>query len=223
MAKAFLSIRDCNMRIDQTICSYEGQPVWVRVYDVDPLNVVRIAPPSSWENARSYRITKVEDPAFSLTPVDLGYVNLTTPFSRCVYTYRNSQRRPRQGLSIDNINIVNRPEDVNSAGLMTCPGFADMWSNKYPSLSECVSAVSTAKTEGFSLNRSTPSMAFHKHFAIQKEKEGVYRVDMQGYALGLWNEQHHTFKFTATLPSEEQKDLSVVFMREAGVPINEYA
>lgn len=236
MAKPYLTQRDCAMRVDSTLCTYAGKPVWVRADEREPANHIHINDVSLWiKGTGKPKKILIEDPLFSVTPVELGYVNLQHTIPQAVYLYRQAQRRPRQGLSTDNINIVGNTLGVDLNALLSSKEFVDMWCGVYPSFSECLDSVLKAPEDKVLTDKPArfkpvgkARMAFHKHLCLSgKKSDTVVDIEMQGRLLGTYCPRNARIVIDKNILQDEtdkstQVELLVIMLNNNGVKINDY-
>lgn len=235
MAKPYLTQRDCAMRVDNTLCTYAGKPVHVRVREQDQPNVIHIMDVTLWARGLgTQKRVNIEDPLFSVTPVELGYINHPSIPPKAWYLYRQAQRRPRQGLSTDNINVMGGL-GMDVLAMLGTPAFVDMWADKYPTFKECLDSVLSPpkkereKDDVPKFKATTKaSMAFHKHLCIEgKPSDTIVSVYMQGVCIGVYCPRSGKLSLNKGLLAESsdrdtQIELINIMLMNNGVKINDY-
>jgi hypothetical protein len=153
MGKAYYQQSDAKMRLDGTVCLYDGKPVHVQVMDTK--DMVRICPidkvytlhPAQWEQV------KYTDDKFSYKSPPLGYVNSN---GKATYLTRIPDRKQRQGLTLD--IITTRPKMLPGYSFeqsFYTQGYIDCVLNKYPTLDEALALLEKGKAEAVAISRST--------------------------------------------------------------------
>lgn len=153
MGKAYYQHSDAKMRLDGTICLFDGKPVLVQV--VDKKHMVRICPvdkihtvhPKDWQEVL------YTDDKFSYKSPPLGYVNYN---KQAYYLTRIPDRKQRQGLTLD--ILTSRPKMLPGYSFESAifnQGYIDLCRNKYPTIDEAIKLLDSDKAESVAISRST--------------------------------------------------------------------
>ena len=176
MAEEFFSFADMQRKLEGCIIRYKGEPHSVHVAQGLRPNIVKIRKldlTSEWKNV------DVTEDDFDIQAVPLGYVNFN---NQAVYFYREAQRevlctthptRLRWKYN-EGEREKNREIDV-----FTCPSFADMIMNKYPSFDEVVSKLSSKEQIG-------NSIAFNRMYCVSRRNRARLLM-FRGKLLGTFN------------------------------------
>lgn len=184
--KPFIRQEDASNRLNNTVCFYKGKPVYVTVSVDFPTNDIHIVDFGAMVSGRKTtpKIINVTDKEFDPFPRPLGYINYV---GYAVYVGRLPERRPKQGLSMDAICVVNEnPGGWNGRTLFNTEDFYNMLINKYPSFQEALASLDDGNT----------SCAFHRECAISyiartRSVGLIYR----GRMIGLYNRTKGIFQF----------------------------
>ena len=159
----FIRQEDCSMRLDGTVGSYKGLPVYITVSNDFPTNAIHIEPFE--DTIRNYtrgggltpsprRVSiDVTDREFHAYPPVLGYVNIE---GLAIYVKRNAERRPRQGLGAGALSFNSRGMFRQEHIMFSMP-MHDMLTNNYPSFKTVIDNIRKGT------NREC---AFSKEFAV---------------------------------------------------------
>ena len=176
MGKAYYQQSDAKMRLDGTVCLFDGKPVLVQV--ADQKDIVRICPvdkihsihPKMWD------LVKYTDDKFSYKSPPLGYINYKRSAS---YLTRIPDRKQRQGLTLD--VITARPKMVSGYSLESAlfsQGYIDCVANKYPTIDEATQTLESDKAE---------SVAISRHTALSYLGRNVLGLNYKGRQVGIRN------------------------------------
>lgn len=188
--KAFFSVEDRNARLHNTVCMYDGEPVYVSTRDVGGQNTslkaheVFITPLKQMENSSKDPVIKTvsyTDDKFSTRGMRLGYVNVKND---CVFVTRRPGQQTRQGLSVDQINIVINGNSQGNATRLSIfqPEVAYTILGEYPSWQEAY-----ARVKGDAV-----SCAFDRMFAFARLGRRSYSILLRGLTVGHFDGQHAT-------------------------------
>lgn len=149
------------MRLNRTLCRYKGEPVYVEVYNEDPINQVRLTPIPYTQKKRGAVRVLTTDPEFVHRSPELGYVNYPLMWGGkydCFYYARSPKRKQQQGLSASNVDVFNEHGPSFSDVWMT-EGFRNLIINVYPKYEDALERVLKGDVKG---------VAFHRHVCIRR-------------------------------------------------------
>lgn len=129
--------KDVQLKLNETICRYKGEPVWVRA-DGLTLFLAHV-----YNRGNPFTTIKSNDPEFDIAGPPLGYLQYG---DKVFYLTRSAIRRTRQGLDHRAILIrelefkADKPKRDNGS-LIFSQGFHDMVINKYPNLKDALVSI----------------------------------------------------------------------------------
>lgn len=166
--------RDYTLRLDGTICRYQGYPVVVRVNDGVTFNLYRMEDTQHiWKNINP------RDEAFDVASIPLGYCQSN---ENVVYLSRKPLRKMKQGVDDKSMSYNLLPDVVEKKGisyrdLIYSKNFTNMVIDKYPSLD---SALDTLRK-----SEKPMSLAVSRDVALHVNKVKVvnvyYKNDLVGW------------------------------------------
>lgn len=169
----YISREDATRRLDQSVCMYNGEPVWVTVNPMFPVNTIHVEPlvltSSQYNKPDTIPRTRVHimDEAFSIRLPCIGYVNHPRRLT-CSYPYRYPRREQQQGLR--NGVLSNVPDGIRTKDMY------NMFMNIYPSTTSAFSSL----TKGSAFRNKTTTdgprynatVAVHKMLAVGRAQTG---------------------------------------------------
>lgn len=173
-------VGDLNMMLARTVVMFNKWPVFISEILKD-----RQAVCFSLATSKQKKVS-IDNPCFDFTPVPLGFVNSETT---AVYVSRRGVRRMKQGLSRENILITQIGNKIDDETLyfsvkdLTTKYLVPTIKEIYPSLDQCLEAVST----------DANIQAFHKSFAVNKNFILIYK----GKQVGLVDSDNGKLVFRA--------------------------
>lgn len=188
----FMTQRDAEMRLHDTIGLYHGQPVYITVSPEDPLNVLTVR---GFFDRNSQRVKiPCNHPALDVHSIEVGYCNDMDMTGRCKFITRIPARIQKQGLCGGNTQMGGRACSTRN---LVARGVHDMLINKYPSYDEVLNSV---------LDDTYVKYAFHKEYCIEKMDEYLIALKhnervIATYENGKWQvmaalEQSRSFYIT---------------------------
>lgn len=165
MAKEYYSQADAVMRLDNTVCLYDGVPYFVLV---DPGNAPdgvvlvdlhKVTNFVGMAGPEKYQKVKYTDPKFEYKSPTLGYMQWRR---HAVYVKRIPDRKQRQGLAPELIKgSVNEAENVNpnSFNMLYSDNFREMIQGKYRTQHEAVEMILGGNFHSVPISRT---LAFRK-------------------------------------------------------------
>lgn len=174
--------RDLALKLNDTICRYKGEPVWVKVvdgglylYHIEEINTT----------GRYFTTIKSTDPAFDVASVPLGYLQGEgTNKHKVYYLSRVPIRKVKQGLPLNAIRSNQMGEDDqggalgrllkgNGGGSILTKSFVRMVRNEYPRLPDSMKMLR-------GLHAKDPSqvyqVAIRRDIAIEINQMGIINV-----------------------------------------------
>ncbi len=124
-------VDDLNMRLNNSLVKYNGQPAYVVGIDGRTLSLYLT-------RTRDNVLAHLPDNKLDIRPVPLGYVNL---LSHCVYVSRRPERRYKQGLNTNNIRVRGKAMRMDIPDLLQSVSLAKSIGNDYPSFANALKAV----------------------------------------------------------------------------------
>ena len=159
MGIAYFSQEDVQMRLNRTLCRYNGEPVYVEVYMDDPLNLVRLTPIPYNQNQRGKLRVLTTDKGFVHRSPELGYINYPWGAKADAFYYvRSPKRKQQQGLSAANVDVLTKHGPPFSDIWMT-ENFRNLIVNVYPKYEDALKRVVDGDVKG---------VAFHRHVCIRR-------------------------------------------------------
>lgn len=181
---AYLNYQDAMMRLNDTICLYEGEPVYVVMSGNDQTEaVIRFYDGTS----RRSKVINYTDDKFTYHPIRLGYMNIG---KNTFYLTRSPVRRQKQGLSQD--NIVNQSNTRISSRWFPSKGLTHCIQGKYPSLKDALKLLNDRKTKGVAVDRDIAlKLADTSTITIYFKERTVGLFDLQKRSVS-WSENEMT-------------------------------
>ena len=208
MGIAYFTQEDCQMRLNRTLCRYKGEPVYVEVYNEDPLNTVRLTPiPYDAKKRRSLRVPTT-DPDFVHRSPELGYVNYPRGGEKqdCYYYARSPKRRQQQGLSAGNVDVLNEHGPSFSDIWMT-DAFRNLIVNIYPKYEQALKSVLDGDVKG---------VAFHRHVCIRRIDGHNVSLFFKERMVAMYHPRMGCFNF---LPAVRDGSYLNAFLNRIGVQL----
>lgn len=186
MAEKYHAEEDKTRRLNNTVCLYDGQPVYVvtrvgwrsdkplgeeEVYITDLGKSCDVYDPVDWK-----RVSYTSD-SFSYEAFPLGYVNYK---GSCYYLVRAPVQAQSQGLCSSNLIL---PSDCWHRIWMSLQ-MADCILNKYPTLTDALKEVTTKQVD---------SIAFHRRFCLGRFGRTKITLSFQDRIIGFYSEKKKSF------------------------------
>jgi hypothetical protein len=185
---------DLGQKINDTVCRYKGQPVYVRTGDKGKsITLFKLD-----ETDKLVATITKDDVNFDIASIALGYVNGERTL-RALYVSRLPLRRTKQGIDPRALKISAIPGSgagaaPNSTSIIFSKSFIEMVNNTYPSVEEALPALRAALAK----DGTTGSIAVSKDIAISIDKMGIVRVHYKNEYVG-WIQPN---KFLVHVPSD---------------------
>lgn len=158
--EAFYDNDMARRRLNNTICFYDGTPVFVRYYDGDMITTWNLGMVTGGAGV----IHKYTDPKFTGDIPPLGYVNYQ---GHAYLVLRHIIRDQRSGLPLESINVEgNQDGRVYVQDMAYSASFRDMLMDVYPSMREAWKRVT---------EQGETSCAFSKTYAFDWEGNVLHR------------------------------------------------
>ena len=137
--------RDLSLKLNDTVCRYKKEPVWVKVID-SLLYLYKLNEVST--TGRYFATIKSTDPDLDVASVPLGYLQGEGQNRwRVYYLSRIPIRKVKQGLPVSAIRVMAVGEDENArsskihVGMVHSTTFSNMVKNEYPRLPDSMKAL----------------------------------------------------------------------------------
>lgn len=191
--RAFIRQEDTQLRLDNTIVMWQGEPHWCRVSLDFPVNHVHITALEDVQTGRGKRkLVDLTSDDFSANIPELGYVNREY---YCDFVSRSPERRQKQGLCV---NTVKSASGNDPSVYMFTVEFRNMLKNVYPTFDEALT-----KVEQLGVAR----VAFHKQLALLKRsKVSPVVLEVRGREVATFNNETNIFEI-----HKDRKDYSFLF------------
>lgn len=174
MGYPLYSPEDASRRLVNTVCTYDGKPVYVNSIIGLPYTF------SCFEITTKKKLSlDYTDPLFNYSIFKLGYCNLS---GGAQFLSRDPVRHQIQGLSTRSVR--NTIGQKITTGQIIEPAFAEMLNGKYPSIEYCMSHV-LAENQG---------LAFHRNFSIGVLGRTLLCLNYRGELLGTYQQGNNSFK-----------------------------
>jgi hypothetical protein len=171
MLCGYTTSKDLEQRLNNTMCRYEGLPVYVRtdgdkeLFIYDPV-----------DNKKLIKKIKPNDPSFDISIMEVGYFNYVGKYGDGVrYAMKHPQKQWKAaltGLTFLDIQGGKIPSDPSPCN----QGFVDSLLGKFPPIIDALAMVSSGQT---------PSLAVSQDVAFGKTPVGVtfiyYRTKPVGW------------------------------------------
>lgn len=178
MAIGFDTHEDTRQRINRTICSYDGKPVFVQV---DGVNEISIWPLRRDVGNIPPKKVRVTDKKFSYASAPLGYMNYQ---KNAFYVMRVPNRQTRAGISSE---ILSTDPAIPPAEFFMSKAFENCIMGTHPSLPTALK----------SLSKDHNSVAIHRHLALFKlPSRHIYELRYRGAAIGAFDSNSQQFIFS---------------------------
>ena len=160
MGKEFFNKADARMRINGTICMYDGRAVYVEVDenvpDKEAVKICALADVYKHPSKRKQESVKYTDDKFVYKSPLLGYMQHG---EHAYYVTRIPDRKQRQGLSYE-ICTYKRHDGAPSLGMDTVlysQGMADCIEGRYLNLKEAINKL---------IDHGFKTVPIHRHIAV---------------------------------------------------------
>ena len=153
------------MRLAESLVMYKGKPFYITEYDMAENRVSGFFPYT--DKAARFTLPSVN---LDIRPPRLGYVNYR---GNAIYVSRYPVRRYKQGIHSQNITFSAM---ADKGRLLRSPEFSQALMGDYPYFNGALRSLS-----------SNTSVAFNRHWALQKEAEGVHLM-YRGNPVGLYKD-----------------------------------
>jgi hypothetical protein len=168
--------RDLALKLNETICRYRKEPVWVRVLD-EMIYLYKLDEVNS--SGRYFAIIKPNDPDFDVAGVPLGYLQGESIYKhRVYYLSRIPIRKVKQGLPLNAIKAVQVGQEDTGPRLKLpfsplTKSFICMVKNEYPKLADLMKML-----RGLHAKDSTQiyQAAVSRDVAIEINQMGIINV-----------------------------------------------
>lgn len=207
MAESFGQQDVMQMRLNDTICMYKGQPVHVyssAEYDHPMVTVCSEYfdgdGPIPLDNYIEVDYTS-DDFDYYMPPI--GYMNYNNlARARAQYIRRLPMRQYKQGLSPRYLKGSGLEPDgnVRMTSLLCSSGFRTMLLNQYPSVYEAIGLMEDQKAE---------SVAISRVVAIGPQDDKFYKVYHKNIVVAGYNREHG---YVRTFPSTKQTIIDRILM-----------
>lgn len=151
MGEAYYNANDAYMRLNGTLCLYDGKPKYITV---DQLENGEVRAYEMTPELKDYKKVDYRDKAFNYKPFPLGYLNYE---GKAMYMTRKPSRNQTQGL-VKHCVLFSHHEPYNRYGWFTSEAMENAILGKYPTYREALESVEVDGEGG---------MAFDRHFAIE--------------------------------------------------------
>jgi hypothetical protein len=131
----FDNARDANQYLNNTVCYWNGQPIYIERVDGDFMASGYMLPLTGKTAQSRY---DVRDPAFNCREYRLGYMN-SERLGQAVFLSRRPVRGVSQGICDNNISFIGvngRGREISVGNSIRDQGFVDMLMGRYPSRDE---------------------------------------------------------------------------------------
>lgn len=173
MGQGYFAKQDVIMRLDNTVCMYDGEPVVVRVNPEDPTDKVDIFDLKSYSDKNKKRIKRTveyTDNTFVYKAFPLGYAFVDDRYA--LYINRTPSRQQSQGLSQYVLSAIGKETYITVAA----PYMYNCIKGIYPTVQEAVKMVTSCQAE---------SVPFDRKFAVGQVRRGVVSLLCRGRDVGL--------------------------------------
>ena len=180
MAEAYLTQEDLNMRLAGSICTYDGEPVFVAT-DGDRCKwpMVRLFKCGS-DMYKAWKIIDHTDPLFCDRSPILGYMNYQ---KQAYYLQRVPFRYQNQGLK--DISITSAPRLDRYEGYFASAAMGDCIKGIYPKKEEALANIK----DGWS------GCAIHRSLAIARVDNRSTGLYYKARLVALWNDWNQSFEY----------------------------
>lgn len=172
-----LGENDYSARLDNSMCRYEGEAVFVRVMSRKQLNLYK---PSDIHAEKPFKAIDPRDPKFDIESVPLGYLSYQ---NKVFYITRGAYRRFVQGVTEKSITIdpipgsgISLQKGINARNLLYTSAFEDMVADRYPAFDRLFEHITRA--DGFC------EVALSRNVALAKNPLGVVNVYFKNDLVG---------------------------------------
>jgi len=155
----FDNARDANQYLNNTVCYWNGQPIYVERVDGDFMASGYLLPLTGRSVRTQY---DVRDPSFNCREYRLGYMN-SGRIGQAVFLSRRPVRGISQGLCDNNISFIGangRNREMSVTNAIREQGFVDMLIGQYPSRDEVLAKFEDPKVPSVALS---PYVALKRH------------------------------------------------------------
>lgn len=177
--------RDLGLKLNDTICRYKGEPVWVRV-EGGTIYLYKL--PDVNTSGRWFTTIKSNDPDLDVASVPLGYMqgdgnNRNSVF----YLSRIPIRKVKQGLPLTAIKSVQVGDDSNGprgkapSGAYLNNSFVRMVKNDYPKLPDAMKMLRGLHSKDSS---KVYQAAISRDIAIEINQMGIINVHYKKVFVG---------------------------------------
>lgn len=172
MADEYFSREDASMRLNETICMWKGEPVYVH-FRVNSESHTAVAIKDFHKRTRE-QIVEYTNDDFVYEAFPLGY--MSTSLHEAVYLTRVPERRQKQGLCKNSINASN--------GLM--PVRDRWWKTK--EFYNCIMGIHTKAPKAIQLmNEGIPGIVVGRHVAFRYVDHDVYSLVYRERVVGTYS------------------------------------
>ena len=147
----FDNARDANQYLNNTVCYWNGDPIYIERVDGDFMASGYMLPLTG-QTARSQY--DVRDPAFNCREYRLGYMN-SERLGQAVFLSRRPVRGVSQGICDNNISFIGvngRGREMSVGNAIRDQGFVDMLTGRYPSRDEVIAKFEDVKIPSVALS-----------------------------------------------------------------------
>lgn len=173
MAAQFDNLEDVGGKFNQTVCVYNGKPVYVVCAETDAEIVGGFVLYIQDKNGKKQYI-KLTDPKFSYKDFNLGYAN-SGPFAS--WWYRKPSKQYQQGLRHNQLSYrTSIPGTGPEEPFGYSKPFNRMLENDYPKLEDCMKWLR---------DKHAQAVAFHRDFALSWDAiHGDYIIEYRAKQIG---------------------------------------
>lgn len=206
MGKAYFNRTDARMRINGTICMYDGTPMYVMTDGVeDDLSVSIMPPEDCFKHPKQQRrkTVKYTDDKFVYKSPGLGYVFFG---GSAYYVSRIPDRKQRQGLSYEVIFVKKTPAALSIANdsILYSEAMTKSMIGSFPSLKEAIDLVISGEAESVPISRA---------IAIRKVARSTIALDYRTKFIGTRDIGDNLFK----LLSFQEKPFLIKILAKEGI------
>lgn len=168
---------DLSLKLNDSICRYKGEPVYIRVDGSRLLLYTMTQTNSPFANIKG------NDPDFDISSVPLGYVQYKGEVG---YLTRIPVRKTKQGLDARSVRVRRIVDNaalskVNSTNFIYSQGFIDMVGKKYPNLGDAVKELRGKYSKD---EKCQAQIAISRDIAMWINEMGIINIHYKGDFVG---------------------------------------
>lgn len=192
MARLFTSRHDVCMRLNNTICFLDDEPIYITCREGDDYadaNDVKYTPMDNLAGRK--KTVNVGDERFSYKARPLGYVN--HPQLGMIWVSRIPYRQQKAGISFDSLIYTNTGGDVRNMGAMymLCTAGREMLKNIYPDVDEALERM----------NKGVNGVAIAFEVGLMRLSPFRSNLHYRGRSVGVFD---HQTRRVALFPGPDQ-------------------